>query len=125
MEVCKQAISYVVVYLVIWVPVIIMYANPPGGFYVLYACTFPLQGFLNSIVYFRPKYAAARKRRGAEGDSRFTTLLKVLDIPVPAAVTQLATSLGAIMMRSSPTGEGVPVPEAGEAEDTEDVREKE
>ena len=61
LEVSKQGISYIVAYLVTFIPAaVLMLVQPPSDWlYVAFACVFLLQGFLNVLVFFRPKFAAA------------------------------------------------------------------
>ena len=75
-----QGLSYIAAYLVIFIPVIVTMFDMPNGYYVFFACIFPTQGFLNSIVYFRPKYVSVRNRQGNTRPSRLRATLEVLDI---------------------------------------------
>lgn len=50
---------------------------------VLYSSVMPLQGFLNAVVYFRPKYAKLRKR----GLSRLSASAEVLGLSSRGVVT--------------------------------------
>jgi len=77
-QVSKQGIAYVVVYLVTWLPTApALFRLFPGNEYnVFFACIFPLQGLLNAIVYFRPRYSTYRKR----GKSRITALTTALNM---------------------------------------------
>ena len=67
--------------------------------YLVFACVFPLQGFLNALVFFRPKFAAARKRQG-EGGSKIGALLQVLDVTLPSSGTSFATPFLSFLGRS-------------------------
>jgi hypothetical protein len=98
LEVSKQGISYIVAYLVIFIPAaVLMVARPQYDWlYLVFACVFPLQGFLNALVFFRPKYAAARKRQGESG-SKVGALLQVLDVTLPSSMTSFATSFSSVL----------------------------
>jgi hypothetical protein len=58
---------------------------------VFYACVFPLQGFLNALVFFRPKFKSARKTHDGSS-SKIDALLQVLDVTPPRFVTSLVTT---------------------------------
>jgi len=97
-QVCKQGIAYTVVYLVItvpWVPYW-MRIDPVYGYRVFLACIFPLQGLLNALVYFRPRYATERKK----GNSRMAALATVLN------TTDVSSRLSIAIIAFKPRGAG-------------------
>ena len=82
-QVTKQAIAYIVVYLIVYIPIVIKVSVPiSAGFYIFYATLFPLQGLLNMIVYFRPKYVHTREKLKEKGErqTRIGTMLAVIDL---------------------------------------------
>ena len=82
-QVTKQAIAYIVVYLIVYIPIVIKVSVPiSAGFYIFYARLFPLQGLLNMVVYFRPKYVHTREKLKEKGErqTRIGTMLAVIDL---------------------------------------------
>ena len=74
-QVAKQGFLYTAAFLIIMIPLLINgwmlnvtaggdYENIPLplGYYVFYACIFPLQGLFNFFIYFKPKIDSIRKR---------------------------------------------------------------
>ena len=51
--------------------------------------TKPMQGLLNSLVYFRPKYLAARSRYKTE--TRLECLCRVLELPMYRCISKQTT----------------------------------
>ena len=87
-QAAMQGVWYIGVYAVVWVPtyVIIFYevsttTQAPISLIVVHLVTMPLQGFGNALVYFRPKYMAARE--GDPSSSRLITVARVLKVDVP------------------------------------------
>lgn len=78
-QVSKQGIAYVVVYLVIYLPLVPFWIDAPTGYgyRIFFACFFPLQGLLNAVVYFRPRYAHVRR----SGKSRIVALTTAVNTP--------------------------------------------
>ena len=83
-----QGVWYIGVFAVIWVPtyVVIFYEvsktiETPTSLIIVHLVTMPLQGFGNALVYFRPKYLAARE--GDPSSSRLIAVARVLKIDVP------------------------------------------
>ena len=64
---------------------------------VLFACILPLQGMLNSFVYFYPKFYAVRKR---DGISMSNSVGRVLDISVASQVSNFSSSVVKTVRRS-------------------------
>ena len=74
-QVAKQGFLYTAAFLVISIPTAMQgyllnitsggdyeKMGLPLGYYVFYAAIFPLQGFMNFFIYFRPKIVAVQKR---------------------------------------------------------------
>jgi len=87
-QAAMQGVWYIGVYAVVWIPtyVIIFYevsttVQTPIPLIVVHLVTMPLQGFGNALVYFRPKYVAARE--GDSSSSRLITVARVLNVDVP------------------------------------------
>ncbi len=70
-----------------WLPAIIGLAllqKSPPAYVVFIACTFPMQGFFNALVYFRPKYISQRQQMvpgSTERASRLNSMLNTLHLP--------------------------------------------
>ena len=88
-----QGIWLTAVYFVIMILIIISIRVPdlPEWYWVLLSFVFPLQGFLNAIVYFRQKYLADREMcndsQYAGNASLFASLGRVLEVSLPPSIT--------------------------------------
>ena len=84
MESCWQGIFYIGSFLVSWTPWFVFSIREVNdqdlskvAYYAMLMIT-PLHGFINSTVYFRPRYRAERGRHPT--DSRCSSLMQVLNI---------------------------------------------
>mmetsp|Transcript_1181 Transcript_1181/g.2448 ORF Transcript_1181/g.2448 Transcript_1181/m.2448 type:complete len:446 (+) Transcript_1181:65-1402(+) len=86
-EVTQQGIWFIVAYMAAWLPAIIGLAllrKSPPSYVVFIACMYPLQGFFNALVYFRPKYISQRQQMvpgSTERASRLTSMINTLHLP--------------------------------------------
>ena len=100
-QVAQQGIAFTVAFLVIFAPVVVgMLITAPHWFHVLFAGVFPSQGFLNALVFFRPKYVSIRKRQDATG-SRMGAICQTLDLAQPGFVSSVGTSFRRFIGRFS------------------------
>ena len=68
-----QAVFYVCAFFVSWPVYVVGQLNGDGqsyGLWIAIAVLTPLQGFMNSLVYFRPRYVQYRARKKRERDAR-------------------------------------------------------
>jgi len=107
-QVSKQGLAYIVVFQVTFLPNVpyLLGVLPGNGYDIFYACVFPLQGLLNAIVHFRPRYATER-RAGKSRMVALTTALNTADLSMTdlslrmsSAISVLRTS---VIRRSSQT----------------------
>ena len=101
-----QGLAYIAAYLVIFVPVIVSMLDNSGVFYVFFACIFPLQGTLNSAVYFRPKYVAARNRHDGRRVPRIEAIFEVLDITSQTSLASRANTGASTRQSNDLVGSG-------------------
>ena len=106
LQVAQQGIAFIVAFLVIFVPALVEMLTPvPHWFYWYFACVFPGQGFLNALVFFRPKYVAIRKRQDATG-SRMGAIRQILDLAQPGFVASGGTFFTGFIGRFSGRSSG-------------------
>lgn len=104
-QVSKQGIAYVVVYLFIYIPLVPFWLDAHTGYSynIFFACLFPLQGFLNCIVYFRPRYGAERR----SGKSRIVALTTALNTPdqfrSDLSLRRMSSAMNVLRRKSSVT----------------------
>jgi len=103
----RQGIYYIAAFGLTWIPWYI-YAilefkegKIPEALGIIHLTTMPLQGVLNALVYFRPKYKSHRASNPRE--SRVSSVLRVLKISLPAVNCRCMSKL---QQKSDDTGNG-------------------
>lgn len=87
-QVTWQGIWFILAYMASLIPAIItlVVKDYPLAYPIFVACLNPLQGALNTFVYFRPKYKAERQKMVSGSDrrkSRISSVLKTLNVTLP------------------------------------------
>lgn len=87
-QVTRQGLWFILAYMVAMVPAVltIVVNDLPGSYLIFVACTRPLQGGFNALVYFRPKYIAERQKMVSTSNarnSRLSSILVTLNMPLP------------------------------------------
>eukprot|EP00578_Thalassiosira_sp_NH16_P023403 CAMPEP_0181097804 /NCGR_PEP_ID=MMETSP1071-20121207/11765_1 /TAXON_ID=35127 /ORGANISM="Thalassiosira sp., Strain NH16" /LENGTH=438 /DNA_ID=CAMNT_0023180311 /DNA_START=139 /DNA_END=1455 /DNA_ORIENTATION=+ len=83
-----QGMCYIAAFGVCWIPwciygmIEINHGHIPIALAYIHNLTMPLQGFFNSLVYFRPRYTS--RRASNPGESRTSSVLSVLKVVLPA-----------------------------------------
>lgn len=118
-EVTKQALMYTVAWLIMIIPIsvnlvalLILGGDDfsdhqvlPNGYRVSIGFIVPSRGFLNFLVYFRPKFRAVKKR---DSITTYNAVAKVLDVQLPNWVQLIFHSVNESIRTCRKTDSGYP-----------------
>ncbi len=87
-QVTRQGLWFILAYMVAMIPALlsIVVKDLPESYFIFVACTRPLQGGFNALVYFCPKYIAEQQKMVSTSntrDSRLSSILLTLNVSLP------------------------------------------